>query len=61
MIFAFCPVPPVVLYRGILFQQEQPMGAMPLLEIVQILLAFTIALPCVGLALISTAHRQRGL
>lgn len=35
------------------------MNATPLLEIVQILLACVIALPCVGLALVGMARRQQ--
>lgn len=34
------------------------MNAAPVLEIVQILLAFIIALPCIGLALVGMARRQ---
>jgi hypothetical protein len=37
------------------------MGVMPLLEVVQIVLALTIALPCMGLAFIGMAQRQRSL
>lgn len=37
------------------------MGATPLLEVVQIVLVLTIALPCVGVALVGRAQRQRGL
>jgi hypothetical protein len=37
------------------------MDTSPILEIVQILLICTIALPCAGLALAGMARRQRGL